>query len=50
MNAKQIQESLRLLRNELDRLPIDELADDRQPLINCYAIVYKLWNDLEEGN
>ena len=50
MTKQQAQQALRLIRNQLDKLPLDEYAPEGNDLENAYTIVYATWQYLEEMN
>ena len=50
MTKQQAEQALYLIRNQLDKLPMDEYALDDTPLENAYTIVYSIFQTLEESN
>lgn len=48
MTKQQAIDSLRLIRNQLDKLPIQEETPIDDDLANAYQIVYELWGHIEE--
>lgn len=49
MTKEQCFDSLRLIRNQLDKLPIDEYPSENNTLDNAYTLVYSIWQHIEEN-
>ena len=49
MTKEQCFDSLRLIRNQLDKLPLDEYAPEGNDLENAYTLVYSIWQHIEEN-
>lgn len=51
MTKQQAQEALRLIRNQLDKLPLDGDSPEgtNVELENAYTLVYSIWQHIEEN-